>query len=57
MRLFDHMAEVGTRLLLQTGAFIIISGRWDEPRKRKRAAANGRRAKPAANEKRCGRRA
>jgi hypothetical protein len=27
MRLFDHMAEVGTRLLLETGQYIILSGR------------------------------
>jgi hypothetical protein len=27
MRLFDHMAEVGTRLLLETDQYIILSGR------------------------------
>ena len=27
MRLFDHMAEVGTRLLLETGLYIILSSR------------------------------
>lgn len=27
MRLFDQMAEVGTRLLLQTGQYIILSAR------------------------------
>ena len=27
MRLFDQMAEVGTRLLLETGEYIILSGR------------------------------
>jgi hypothetical protein len=27
MRLFDRMAEVGTRLLLETGQYIILSGR------------------------------
>jgi len=27
MRLFDHMSEVGTRLLLETGQYIILSGR------------------------------
>ena len=27
MRLFDHMAEVGTRLLLETGQYIILSSR------------------------------
>ena len=27
MRLFDQMAEVGTRLLLETGQYIILSGR------------------------------
>jgi hypothetical protein len=27
MQLFDHMAEVGTRLLLETGQYIILSGR------------------------------
>jgi len=27
MRLFDHMAEVGTRLLLEKGQYIILSGR------------------------------
>ncbi|MBI1765866.1 MAG: hypothetical protein HYR56_31050 [Acidobacteria bacterium] len=26
MRLFDQMAEVGTRLLLETGQYIILSG-------------------------------
>lgn len=26
MRLFDHMAEIGTRLLLETGNYIILSG-------------------------------
>ena len=27
MRLFDQMAEVGTRLLIETGEYIILSGR------------------------------
>lgn len=27
MRLFDHMAEIGTRLLLESGEYIILSGR------------------------------
>lgn len=27
MRLFDQMAEVGTRLLLETNQYIILSGR------------------------------
>lgn len=27
MRLFDQMAEIGTRLLLETGQYIILSGR------------------------------
>jgi hypothetical protein len=27
MRLFDRMAEVGTRLLLETGQYVILSGR------------------------------
>ncbi len=27
MRLFDHMAEVGTRLLLETDQYIILSGK------------------------------
>ena len=27
MRLFDQMAEVGTRLLLETDQYIILSGR------------------------------
>lgn len=27
MRLFDHMAEVGTRLLLETNQYIILSSR------------------------------
>ncbi len=27
MRLFDHMAKIGTRLLLETGQYIILSGR------------------------------
>lgn len=27
MQLFDYMAEVGTRLLLETGQYIILSGR------------------------------
>ena len=27
MQLFDHMAEVGTRLLLETGQYIILSSR------------------------------
>ena len=27
MRLFDQMAEIGTRLLLETGEYIILSGR------------------------------
>jgi hypothetical protein len=27
LRLFDHMAEVGTRLLLETDQYIILSGR------------------------------
>ncbi|MDQ2921813.1 MAG: hypothetical protein M3R52_09430 [Acidobacteriota bacterium] len=26
MRLFDQMAEIGTRLLLETGEYIILSG-------------------------------
>ena len=26
MRLFDHMAEIGTRLLLETDRYIILSG-------------------------------
>lgn len=27
LRLFDQMAEIGTRLLLETGEYIILSGR------------------------------
>jgi hypothetical protein len=27
MRLFDRMAEIGTRLLLETNQYIILSGR------------------------------
>jgi hypothetical protein len=27
MRLFDQMADIGTRLLLETGEYIILSGR------------------------------
>ena len=27
MRLFDHMAEIGTKLLLETDQYIILSGR------------------------------
>ena len=27
MRLFDQMADIGTRLLLETGKYIILSGR------------------------------
>jgi len=27
MRLFDQMAEVGTRLLIETGVYIILSSR------------------------------
>ncbi len=27
MRLFDQMAEIGTRLLIETGEYIILSGR------------------------------
>jgi hypothetical protein len=36
MRLFDQMAEVGTRILVETDEYIILSGRVDrktaEPR-------------------------
>jgi hypothetical protein len=27
LRLFDRMAEIGTKLLLETGEYIILSGR------------------------------
>jgi hypothetical protein len=42
MRLFDQMAEVGTRILLETDEYIILSGSVDrkaaEPRIKKRYA-------------------
>jgi len=41
MRLFDQMAEVGTRILLETDEYIILSGWFDRAKpKLKKAARN-----------------